>query len=93
MQGATQILKEYQQVGAVKLLPKGSPSKHLVPWFIIRKKEGEKQKLRLIADCRELNVYFQTTHFRLDHLQQIFPLLKQGMWGGKIDLRHAYLHL
>ena len=68
---ADSILQEYLQVGAVRKLPMGSPSRHYVPWFIIRKKDGEKEKLRLIADCREINVYFQTSHFKLDNLHQI----------------------
>lgn len=87
------VLLEYHQVGAIKEITDCSPTKHLIPWFLICKEEGTKEKVRLIADCRELNCFFQTKHFKLDHLHHIFPLLKPGMWGAKIDLRHAYFHL
>ena len=34
-----------------------------------------------------------TTHFKMDHLGQIFPFLRKNMWACKIDLKHAYFHL
>ena len=94
IQAAEKILAEYESVGAVrKLLPHESHH-HLVPWFIIRKMEAnKKEKLRLISDCRELNQYFQPGHFKLDHMQHIFPMLRKGMWAAKIDLKHAYFHV
>ncbi len=90
---AEKILRDYESAGAVRLVPPGEVSKHLIPWFIVRKTEGDKEKLRLIADCREINAYFQPKTFRLDHLQNIFPVLRRGMWGIKIDLKHAYFHV
>ena len=70
-----------------------SITRHLVPWFIITKKESQGEKVRLIADCREINTFFPTKHFKLDHLQNIFPVLRPGMWGAKVDLKHAYFHI
>jgi hypothetical protein len=68
--------------------------KFLVPWFVLKTVDSSgKEKSRLIADCRVLNSYLQTSHFKLDHWQQIFPVLRKGMWGAKIDLKHAYFHL
>ena len=87
------ILQEYLEVGAVKLLNNTQAHMHLVPWFVIRKTELTGEKLRLISDCREINAYFNTQKFKLDHLQHIYPILKPGMWGAKIDLKHAYFHL
>jgi hypothetical protein len=92
IQRASSILEEYQKVGAVKKVS-ADGTKHLIPWFIISKTEGNKEKNRLISDCRELNYYFQTTPFRLDHIQSIFPYLKKKWWGCKIDLKDAYFHL
>ena len=93
IQAAKNILLEYAAVGAVKQLPSMASTRHLVPWFIIRKQDKDKVKLRLIADCRELNQHFQPNHFKLDHLHQIFPFLRKGLWAGKIDLKHAYFHI
>ena len=86
-------MEEYLQVGAVKQILDNSVTRHLVPWFIITKKEGQGEKVRLIADCREINRFFSTKHFKLDHMQNIFPVLRPGMWGAKVDLKHAYFHI
>jgi hypothetical protein len=62
--------------------------------MVCDQERGEgKTKLRLIADCRELNHYFCPKHFRLDQWASIFPTLRKGMWGAKVDLKHAYFHL
>jgi hypothetical protein len=67
---AQQVLREYQTVGAVKLVGQGDPpTKFLVPWFIIQKPEGLKTKLRLITDCRRINQFYSPQHFKLDHLE------------------------
>ena len=93
---ALQVLEEYMEDGHVCEIPPQDQkqAKFLVPWFVIRKLESTgKEKLRLIADCREINAFLKTRHFKLDHWQQIFPVLRKGMWGAKIDLKHAYFHL
>ena len=92
IQLAKEVLKEYLEVGAIKQIPE-TQARHLIPWFVIQKTEGEKTKLRLISDCRELNQYFCPRHFRLDHWSTIFPMLRKGMWAAKIDLKNAYFHL
>ena len=89
---AEQVLQEYLAVGAVKEVPMAG-SKHLVPWFVIQKGTGSEQKLRLIADCRELNVFLQPKPFKMDHWSSIFPYLRKGMFAAKIDLKDAYFHL
>jgi hypothetical protein len=86
------ILEDYRQVGAVKEVSL-SGTQFLVPWFIVRKPEGDGIKSRLIADCRQLNQFLETKHFKLDHWKQIFPVLRKGMWACKVDLKHAYFHL
>ena len=50
-------------------------------------------KHRLISDCRELNQFFCPKQFRLENLNQIWPYLRQGWWGAKVDLKDAYFHL
>ena len=91
-QQALKVLQEYMEVGAVIKNPPG-PTRYLVPWFVIRKEEGGKEKLRLISDCRKLNKFLQPKHFKLDHWKNIFPFLRKGWWAAKIDLQHAYFHL
>ena len=71
-----------------------STTKYLVPWFVITKMEDNgKEKNRLIADCRQLNQFLDPQPFKLDHWQNIFPLLRKNMWAAKIDLKDAYFHL
>ena len=92
LEAARQILQEYWEVGAVQKVS-DADTKYLIPWFIITKKEGQKDKVRLICDCRELNQGLHPKKFRLDHIQNIFPVLRKGLWAAKIDLKHAYFHL
>ena len=90
---ARQILLEYEAVGAVKRVS-SEGTQHLLPWFLISKpEEGGGTKWRFISDCRELNNHFQVEKFRLEHLQNIFPLLQKGHWAAKIDLKDAYFHI
>ena len=89
---ALQILSDYLAIGAVKQVPLSS-AHFLVPWFVIRKPEGTGVKLRLICDCRKINQFLQPTHFKLDHIHNIFPFLRPGMWACKVDLKNAYFHL
>ena len=92
VQLALQVLGEYLEVKAVRVVPP-STAHHLVPWFIVTKKEFNSEKHRLIADCREVNSFLETKHFKLDHWESIFPFLKKGLWGAKVDLKNAYFHL
>ena len=88
-----EVLSDYMRAGAVtKSTLQGT--KYLVPWFVIKKLESSgKEKLRLIADCRELNQFLETKHFKLDHWSSIFPLLRKDRRAVKIDLKNAYFHL
>ena len=90
---ALTIMEEYKEVGAVKEITDASPTLHLVPLFLITKSDPQGEKTRLIADCRQLNTFFSTKTFRLDHMKNIYPILRHGMWGSKIDLKHAYFHI
>ena len=89
---ALEILQEYLEIGAVRKVSMAEV-KFLVPWFVIRKPEGDGVKLRLISDCRKINNFLSPSHFKLDHWQNIFPFLRKGMWACKVDLKHAYFHL
>jgi hypothetical protein len=64
-----------------------------VPCFFLSKQEDKGIKHRLITDCRALNAFFPTVHFKLDHLENIFPFLEKGWFAVKVDLRNAYFHM
>ena len=68
-------------------------AKFLVTWFVIRKMDKWKEKLRLISDCRLINEHLEAKHFKMDHWGSIFPCLRKNMYAAKIDLKHAYFHL
>jgi hypothetical protein len=89
---AERILQEYLEIGAVdQVSPK--QARFLVPWFVISKREGAKEKLRLISDCRLINEHMEARHFKMDHWGKIFPFLRKSTWAAKIDLKNAYFHL
>ena len=91
---ATEIMLDYQKSGAVRVVSDPHLTKHLIPWFIISKKEPEGGiKNRLIADCRELNAFFQPERFTLENMSTIFQVLKKGWFSAKVDLKDAYFHL
>lgn len=69
---ALKVLGEYHEVGAIKEVP-FSGTKYLIPWFIIKRQDQQKEKVRLISDCRLLNNYFEPRTFKLDHLGNVFP--------------------
>jgi hypothetical protein len=92
LQQVEKIMQDYENSGSVKKVWDNS-TQHLIPWFLISKTDGQEKKWRLISDCRELNVKFQTKSFKLDHLQQIFPVLQKGHWAANIDLKDAYFHI
>lgn len=63
----------------------------LMPWCVIQKVESSGQtKSRLMSDFHLVNKRLQTPHFKLDHSRDTFPLLEQGMWASKMDLKNAY---
>ena len=89
IQQAQRVMEDYVQIGAAKKVVDNN-TKFLVPWFVVAKmEESGKEKLRLISDCRTLNQFLHTKHFKLDHWKDIFPCLEKGMWAAKIDLKNA----
>lgn len=86
------ILKDYLQVGAIKDIS-GQDVPYCVPWFIISKEELGSHKLRLILDCRKINLGFHPKTFKMDGWKDIFPVLRKDLWASKIDLKNAYFHL
>jgi hypothetical protein len=90
---ATTILEDYLASGAVRRVQDPENTRHLVPWFVLSKPEQGGVKNRLIADCRELNQFCSPERFSLETMATIFPLLKQGWYSAKVDLKDAYFHL
>ena len=89
---AQQVLQEYKEAGAVRPVT-WAGTRHLITWFVLKKTEGQGVKLRLIANCRELNRFLNPQPFRMDHWVHIFPTLRKGMRSAKIDLKNAFFHL
>jgi hypothetical protein len=88
------IVQEYLEVGALREIPPTAELKFLIPWFVLTKKESSgEEKSRLISDCRALNRHLNPPKFRLDNIQQVFPVLRRGMFAIKVDWKHAYFHL
>ena len=68
--------------------------KHFVQrMFDIPKKRSATGERRPILDCRPLNKYLQTYHFKMEGLNTVKELLQPGDWMTSIDLKSAYLQV
>ena len=56
-------------------------------------KLGANIKARFISNLRRPNAGIPVSHFRIDHWGHVFPALRKGQWGAKVDLKHAYFHI
>ena len=61
--------------------------------FDIPKKRSTTGERRPILDCRPLNHYLQTYHFKMEGLNTVKELLQPGDWMTSIDLKSAYLQV
>ena len=57
--------------------------------FVIE--QGE--KTRPVIDCKALNRYMKPKHFKMENLETLASVVRQGDYLVKIDLKDAYLHV
>jgi hypothetical protein len=69
---AQQVLQEYKEARAVRPVT-WAGTRRLIPWFVLKKPEGQGVKLRLSANCKELNRFLNPQPFRMDHWAHILP--------------------
>ena len=55
--------------------------------FLTPKKSGG---FRAILDLSKLNKWVVKRHFKMDHIQNITPLIQEGDYLGSIDISQAY---
>lgn len=48
---------------------------------------------RLITDCRVLNKHLNPHKFKLEHIWELVPFSKNGVYAEKVDLKPAYFNL
>ena len=94
---ALELVREYLDIGSLQSCLRDDIT-YLVPWFIVLKKDvlpdGQiVDKGRFVVNLKRPNSFLQTKHFTLDHWGNVFPFLRRGQWGAKIDLKHAYFHI
>ena len=82
------LLREYRDLGAVKLINKEDP-RLTANWSLAKKSSGG---FRLIVDLRPLNEFLPQQHFTCTGVPHLLPHLRQGQWGARLDLANAYLH-
>ena len=63
-----------------------SPTSYVSPIFTTEK-DGSN---RLILNLKHFNECIRYVHFKMETLQEVFGLIKPGMWMASIDLRDAY---
>ena len=64
-----------------------SPTSYVSPIFTTEKKDGSH---RLILNLKHFNECIRDVHFKMENLQDVFPLITPGVWMASIDLRDAY---
>jgi hypothetical protein len=76
------------------MLTKGSiemvnfhPSEFVSSIFLVPKKYGQ---LRPIINLKPLNQFVKKIHFKMETVESVFPMLRQGDYMGSIDLKDAY---
>ena len=62
-----------------------SPTSYVSPIVTTEKKDGSN---RLILNLKHFNECF--VYFKMENLQDVFDLIKPGVWMASIDLRDAY---
>lgn len=60
------------------------------PIGVVPKKNG---KLRMIVDLRAVNKWVNTPPFSMEDIRKLKPLLKEGDWMTKIDLKDGFHHI
>ena len=93
---ARKLIYEYEKIGAVWQCAR-SDVDYFFPWFVVLKVEstalGAKIKGRFISNLRKPDAGIPISHFRMDHWGHVFPALRKGQRGAKVDLKHAYFHI
>jgi hypothetical protein len=72
--------------GAIEMV-KFHPSKFVSSIFLVPKKNGQ---LRPIINLKPLNLFVKKIHFKMETVESVFPMLRQGDYMGSIDLKNAY---
>ena len=80
------VFADYLKVGAVSNFALHDV-RVFIPWFVISKFDhaSNQVKRRCISNCRKINHFMETKHFRLDHSGVVFPHLRCHQWAAKID--------
>ena len=55
--------------------------------FLKVKKDGS---YKMILNLKSLNKYTDSKHFKMESLQNIFYMVKSGVWMASVDLKDAY---
>ena len=88
-EGLSQILREYEEVGAIQEIPLDSLG-YSFPIFGRQKASG---KWRIISDLSCLNQRVRCPSFKMEGLPQARLLVTRASFMYKLDVRHAYLHI
>jgi hypothetical protein len=79
-------IQEFLEKGALEpTKTKGFTSRFFV--------EEKGEKIRPILDCRPLNKYLKTQHFKMEDLGMLASIVQPEDYLVKIDLKDAYLHV
>ena len=83
------LVSEYVRLGAISLSPEET-DQFVSSVFPIPKSDG---KHRLIFNLAPLNEFIDSPHFKLEDYRSVRALLTKHGFMGKVDIRHAYLHV
>ena len=87
-------VKKLLKMGAAKVTTFPKKGQHFVQrMFDIPKKRSLTGERRPILDCRPLNRFIATSHFKMEGLHTVKELLQSNDWMTSIDLKSAYLQV
>ena len=62
-------------------------TEYVSPIFAVHKPDGG---LRIILNLRELNIYVEFLHFKMDNIKTVLSNVTEGCYMASLDLKHAY---
>ena len=79
-----------KEKGAIQELPPSQETGFYSNLFLVPKKDGS---TRPVINLRALNQFVPTEHFKMEGIQMLRDLLRQGDWLTKLDLKDAYFSI
>ena len=82
-------LDEYERCHVIEEVLDDGGESYVSTVFPVLKRDGV--SARVILNLKPLNPYIVYSHFKMDNLYSVLPMISQGCWFASLDLMNAYL--